>query len=353
MSHAAGQATKGGNEAAAQAVLDQLDHLTLGEAIRHDRMALFPVFPRPDASAPAGRALSYRTLEQAIADGSVRVTERPSASVPELLVQNTGPTLVLILDGEEIIGGLQNRVVNTTFLVGAKTEVVLPVTCVERGRWQRTSAAFRSGESTYYHLRRSKHQQVTASLRLSGKPVANQQEVWAEVAERETSTGSRSLTGAMHEIYRTRAPDLGEYEAAFSYAVGAIGLLVALNGQVAGGDVFDQAGPAQALWPKLVRSYALDALEGEPGRVVSREDALELLGRLRRARAEVYPSLALGEEVRLEGERAVGSGLVYQGTPVHISLFRTDGGERATVQTRLSSTRIRRRLQTGTSAGEE
>jgi hypothetical protein len=351
MSQVAGQATRGENESAARAVLDQLEHLILGEAITHDRMALFPVFPR--TGAPAGGALNYRTLEQAIADGSVSVTERPSASVPELLVKNTGGTLVLILDGEEIIGGLQNRVVNTTFLVGAQMEVVLPVTCVERGRWQRTSAAFRSGESTYYQLRRSKHQQVTASLRASGKPVANQHEVWAEVAERETSTGSRSLTGAMHEIYRTREPDLGAYQTAFPYTAGAIGLIVALNGQMAGGDVFDQAAPAEALWPKLVRSYALDALEGEPGRAVSREEALELLRRLRDARAEVYPSLALGEEVRLEAERAVGSGLVYQGTPVHISLFHTDGGERSARQTRISSTRIRRRLQTGTSAGED
>jgi hypothetical protein len=316
-----GQATKGSPDAA-QVLLDRLGHLSVGEGIVYDRMVLFPLFP---AANDHQEVLDYRTLEQAIADGSVKVTERASASVPELTLQNAGGTMVLIFDGEEIIGGQQNRVVNTTFLVAAETTMDLPVSCVERGRWHRTSATFASGESGYYALRMAKHQQVTENLRLAGRPLADQGEIWEEVALKEESTGSHSLTGAMHEMYETRAADLGTYQEHFAYVPGALGLLVALNGHLAGGDVFDQPGTAEALWQKLVRSYALDAFEGEPGEAVTREQALEVLEHARSARCEIYPSLALGEDVRFEGEGVVGGGLVYQERPVHVNLFCQDG----------------------------
>src|SRR5262249_26971969 len=102
---------------AAQILMDRLGNLSIGEGIGHDRMVIFPLFP---AESGQQEALDYRTLEQAITDGKVKVTERASASVPELTLQNAANTAVLIFDGEEIVGGQQNRVVNTTFLVAAE-----------------------------------------------------------------------------------------------------------------------------------------------------------------------------------------------------------------------------------------
>ncbi len=320
---------KGGSGAAAQAVLDRLSHLAVGEGMAHERMVVFPLFAAANGtSAPTPRVLEYRTLGQAIAEGAVQVTERPSASVPELVIHNQGQVIVLIVDGEEIVGGKQNRVVNTSFLIGARTEMLLPVSCVEHGRWHHTSDTFSSGEYSYHKLRASKYEQVTKSYRSTGRPLADQSEVWAEVAERESITGSHSPTGAMHEIYQTRERDLSAYEQAFPYAAGAVGMLVALSGEVAGADLFDQPGTAQTFWNKLLRSYALDALVGEVGAPVTHQHAARFLDATRGARCEVYPSVALGEEVRLEGEEVFGGGLVYEETPVHISLFRAQKEQR-------------------------
>jgi hypothetical protein len=52
--------------------------------------------------------------------------------------------MVLILDGEELVGAKQNRIVNTTILVAAGAEIVIPVSCVEQGRWTYKSDAFSS-----------------------------------------------------------------------------------------------------------------------------------------------------------------------------------------------------------------
>jgi hypothetical protein len=187
----------------------------------------------------------------------------------------------------------------------------------------------------------AKHKQVTENLRSGDGPRADQGEIWMEVAELEESVGSNSPTKAMHEIYEKRADDLSGYQEHFAYIPGALGMLVAFNGRVAGGDVFDQPATAEALWQKLVRSYALDALEGEAGAAVTREQAVETLKRASRARCETYPSLALGEDVRFEGEGVIGGGLVYQEKSVHVNLFCTDGQEAAAEKRRMRASQRR------------
>jgi hypothetical protein len=168
---------------AVQVLLQQFQRLTVGEPITYDRMAIFPIFA--GGNGKGRESLRYLTLEQALADGAVQVTERGSATVPELTLRNAGQAMVLIFDGEEIIGGQQNRVVNTTFLIPADATFDLPVSCVERGRWHTTSSTFSSGESAYHSLRAAKHQQVSLSLKTSGRPISDQSEIWAEVAVQE------------------------------------------------------------------------------------------------------------------------------------------------------------------------
>jgi hypothetical protein len=269
--------------------------------------------------------LRYRPLEPALADGSVEVMEQASATVPELVLRNKGDVMIFVLDGEEIIGGLQNRVVNASFLVGATATVPLPVTCVEHGRWHSASRTFSSGEATYHSLRSEKFAQVNESLRRGARHTSDQGAVWHSVAAKAMVAGAASPTGAMHEIYDSRRGSLETYLNAFPYVAGACGVAVALGGSLAGADLFDQPETAQALWPKLLRSYAMDALDSPEAAPVAREGAARLFELAREARAETYPSIALGEDVRFEGQELVGGGLVYDETPVHISLFGATG----------------------------
>ena len=98
---------------AGQVVRDRLRQIEIGAITTHERVAIFPIFL---AASHGASTLQYHTLAEALADGSVTVTEREQASVPELVLRNTGTTMVLILDGEEIVGGRQNRIVNASRL---------------------------------------------------------------------------------------------------------------------------------------------------------------------------------------------------------------------------------------------
>ena len=108
--------------------------------------------------------------------------------------------------------------------------------------------------------------------------------------------------------------------------------MIGLGGQIIGADLFDQPETAEALWPKLRRSYALDALEASAENTIPQEQAENLLVRTHGARFEMYPSLALGEDARFEADGVFGGGLVYEETPIHISLFRSDEQTRQTTR---------------------
>ncbi len=75
----------------------------------------------------------YTTLDDALAQGCAEITEvSDQGRVPELRFLNTGDKPILLLDGEELVGAKQNRVLNLTILAPADDAIMIPVTCVEK-----------------------------------------------------------------------------------------------------------------------------------------------------------------------------------------------------------------------------
>jgi len=122
--------------------------LQIDDAVEHRGIVIAPLFPRQDPVA------AYLTLDEALTIG-LRIRETSaSGSVPELLVEPLAER-VLLHDGEELVGARQNRILNVSVLVEAKTAVTIPVSCVEQGRWRDVSMAFSSGSHiSHAELRR-------------------------------------------------------------------------------------------------------------------------------------------------------------------------------------------------------
>lgn len=116
----------------------------VGEPARCEALSIFPLFD--GALAPVEYVLS----DEGIGSGAVCVEEVSEAgSVPDRLVENKGNIRVLFLEGEELIGAKQNRILNTSVLIAAGTKIKIPVSCVEQGRWRYRSRHFgSSGSST-------------------------------------------------------------------------------------------------------------------------------------------------------------------------------------------------------------
>jgi len=207
--------------------------------------------------------LDYLLLEDGIAQGKVRVTElHAGGSVPELRLENNADLPVLLVDGEQLVGAKQNRVLNLTILAPAKHTTVIPVSCVEAGRWRMESADLKPAEHFMYSLGRGERvTQVTASMRSNGTRNSDQGAVWRNIASKATRLKTSSPTGAMSAIYERHANAVEEFARAFTWQEGQCGVAFAISGRILGLEIFDHPEVMRRFFQKLVRSYALDALD--------------------------------------------------------------------------------------------
>lgn len=296
-----------------------LSAMEFGELQEHGNMAVLPLF------AKSGAGPEYLTLTQALDQRVLRVTEVSQAgSVPELRVANQAEIAVLILDGEELAGAKQNRVLNTTILLKEKSETLIPVTCTEQGRWSYSSAEFHdSGVLASHRLRSSSSASVARSLATSRRHISDQGAAWTEIAQMAQDSGIHSSTGAMRDIYEAKTVELNDYVNAFPIAPGQCGMLVIVNGQPAGLDVLSREAAYATLHLKLVKSYALDAIlqSKSKGQKASREQAAEFLKQASSTEEQKYDSVGHGADYRYKGADMVGSALVWQQTVVHLAFF--------------------------------
>ncbi len=114
-----------------------LGTLKQGGKQSHLKMTLIPLLAS-DAGEP-----DYLILEETLGQGVVEIAEvSQGGSVPDLKLVNKSPSKLLVVDGEELVGAKQNRIVNATFLIASLTEITIPVSCVEQGRWAYRSQYF-------------------------------------------------------------------------------------------------------------------------------------------------------------------------------------------------------------------
>jgi hypothetical protein len=307
-----------------QTLKDEMGSLELGAALHFRNLTVFPLL-RPE---PAGEDPGYDLLDDVMARGTARVTEiHNGGSVPELRFENFGDRPVLLLDGEELVGAKQNRVLNLTILVAARQSVHIPVSCVEAGRWRMEDAAFRPSENVMFpkiRARRTEH--VTASIRSQGTRRSDQGDVWDGIACMADRMESPSPTGAMNAIYEKHGATLDQYVQAFEWQPRQAGILFSTGGPAFGLDLLDHSAPMRRLHPKLIRSYALDAIDNErqnvaPAQPAARERAESFLGRLAEAPVMAEPAIALGKDVRLVSPALSGGALWAEDRYVHICAF--------------------------------
>ena len=306
--------------------------------------------------ADTGGGPWYVTLSEATEAGQCRVAEvDEGGSVPDLRVDNNGETRVLVLDGEELRGAKQNRVLNTTILVGKQSSLVVPVSCTEQGRWSYESREFIAAEYVAEHkVRAGLRVSVDASVRSGRGHRSDQGMVWDEVSALHADQATNSPTGAMRGAFESRSADLQDYVDGLPLVDGQQGLLVLLGGAVLGLDFLSIPEKYARVHAKLVRSYALGALGSEtagataPAPADALERAREFLGRVAGLNGERFKSPGLGWDARFTGSGVVGSLLTYRDRPIHAAFFAVDDGaarrdDAGAAQGRIAGARVRAR----------
>src|SRR5258708_7034400 len=278
------------------------------EPIRHGNLTVFPVVA--SKSYPTGEFL---TLDEGLRSGEVVVTEygnvrglirrhpagmtaaiqREGAEVNRLMLVNNSRRPLLLLAGEIVAGGKQDRVIGTDRIVPAESDPVdLSVFCVEPGRWVATSDRFGTSSATYAASEigsgngAASRGTLMAQPSVRGKAMGDkdQNQVWAEVRKQEqametvevtataptvnTSTATTSYARVMEnqdvkeKVDEVAKPIEKNYKSLIKQLRDrkAVGVVVAVNGRIIWSDVFASTELLEKYWPKLVRSYASEAV---------------------------------------------------------------------------------------------
>jgi hypothetical protein len=300
-----------------QSIRERLQHVRITEPAAAGGLQVFGLY----WDAPG--VPDYRTLDEAVGAGTLEVTEvSDGGSVPQLKVHNKDCLPVFLMAGEHLCGGKQNRVLNASILVAGQTELPIPVSCVERGRWAYRAAHFAgSGSSSHSRLRRQMHADVTASYRSSGAARSDQGRVWSEVDRKLSETGSHSPTSHLHQCYEDTEMALAPVVEQLAVPEGACGAVFAYGGRIVGFDLFDRPATLARLWGKLIRAYAIDARAAGEAATVSAEQVRAWLTGAAAAKEEVFKSAGLGDDVRLEGPALIAACLRVEEKPVHVEAF--------------------------------
>ena len=251
------------------------------EPISRRNLTIYPVVTNLAADTSG-----YLTLDEGVASGQVRIVERgqldgaiyrrrddrhwpvepqqrsAGASVNELVLVNDSSKPLLLLAGEVISGGKQNRIIGADVIVPPKGDPMpLTVFCVEHGRWTETRNGFGSAGAIAH-----------PEIRREAQANKSQQGVWNSVARaaKEMAADSPSQDyghvlaspKAKAQVDQAAREMQSDYERELREQLkgaSAVGVVVAINGEIVWSDVFPTADLFRRYWPKLLRSYIMEA----------------------------------------------------------------------------------------------
>lgn len=313
-----------------------LADVSLGNAICHERLRVIPLRLQTVSE------LEYLTLDEANQAGLTQIEEVSNGgSVPELRVRNDAKSRVLILDGTTLIGTKQNRIVNVSIMLAPQSVTVIPVSCVERGRWSYSSRRSSPGHYGDSHLRAMMCKAATASLKEQKAVNVDQAAVWDHVEGALAGSGASSPTRAYQAIYEQREQELREFESRFTCPDEACGVAIEIGGKLEAVELFDKPATLRKLWPMLTKSYVLSTFWRREPTVVQtgeRTNVKDFLDRALRSNGDTFESIGTGKTVRLTTDDSFGAALLCDDQVVHLSVFadRTPrrGNEAASQQNR-------------------
>ena len=295
----------------------------LGEPQVAGPLSVFPITGREPS-------LEYRTFAQAAELGAYVKELDGGASVGDLLIHNPSDLALLIFDGEEVLGAQQNRTFDVSALIGAGDRAQLPVSCVERGRWD----GRRSGEhfapapqAADPSLRRVKRQRTNLRAEQGDEVRADQGEVWDVVDARIEAHKIASPSAAMNDVFDGKRSELNEFARSIRAIDGQLGAVAQVAGQTVALDVTSRADVFASLLPRLAQGYALEALD-RPVVKPDEESAARFLEEAMGCPRVQLPTPGMGRGIAITDRALFGAGIEHGTELIQLSAFPADADGR-------------------------
>ena len=313
--------------------------LQIGNPTICDNLAIVPLLNTSNTDP------TYLTLDEGISESLFHVEELDDgASVNDILFRNQSDKFALLFEGEELLGAMQNRILNVSIFVTPKTKQKIPVSCVEAGRWHhrhqnREARRFRTANRMHYARGRAmENQAVTASLASTQQYRSDQSRVWEDIDLKSRRMNAESPSSASDAMYVSSESRIEGFLKSFKHEPNQIGSAFLVDGAVSGLEIFATEATHKRMLQKMIRSYALDAIDSAMTREMEKTKAPqqftkklvadateEFTTRLRSSWTKRFDGVCVGENYRFKDDRLTGGALVHEDQLLHLCAFALNG----------------------------
>ena len=280
--------------------------LTLGKQQKYKNIVVVPVLKESSSK------LDIIDLKTAFEMGLVEVSECEQSVVESIMIKNDATTPLILVDGEEVAGAKQNRIIGQTMLIPPKVSMPIPVNCSEKGRWTYKSEFKPSNYMANSETRLSK---TFANLGISNKDT--QSAVWDSIDDLQEEKNSFSDTSALRDNYEKHEKINNEYLEHFQIQDNQVGIIAVLGNKV-GVDIFSNPSLYRKYNDMILKSYIIDDIGKKAPLNIDFEDVLNNIN-------EKYfikrNTVGLGQSYNIKSHNGFGSSLVYENDLIHTNFF--------------------------------
>ena len=269
---------------------------------------------------------NFLTLEESISKSLVDIKEVNSkGTIRCLKVSNKSNQKLLILGSEQIIGNAlkQNRVVNNTTLVPEQTTIMLSVSCCEKNRWSPAVANnICTSESLYFTKGR-----INNSVDIFDNNKTDQFKIWDDIAEKLDEFNTKSFTGTLEDTYNKNKLYFDEITNYFKINENDVGVVAAIGNRLVNVEIFSSNKLLKMYFPKIIKSLIFESYKKtSQNYLLGLKDVYKLFRLIEFSEKKLHKphNDCLGEEIRFNSDRVVGSCLNYKEKLLHFSGFLKD-----------------------------
>lgn len=295
-------------------VRNLIESLEVGEPVYYQNLTIIPVY-----NTKIKDWTPYVTLEEAFKNRWIEITELQGGQVPKVRLRNLSNKTIYIMGGEILTGCKQDRIVGRDVLLGPRSKhVVLPVYCVEQGRWQSESTGFYSKKNLGTYALRAEAQCAKEE---------SQSKIWNAVSKVARKMNVRSGTSNYQDVCEDKEikQKIASYERKMQSIPqlhkDSVGVIVGIGGQIVSVDIFANPELFKRTWTKLLRASALSAISSERSVSITQNRAIAFLRKIHDKRYSEKSAVDLGLEYSVLDNEINANALIYRNAVIHLAAF--------------------------------
>ncbi len=268
--------------------------------------------------------LNYISLSSAIKDKHLEVKEiSESGSVNNLVVINYSPFFAFLSDGDILSGAKQNRVLNTSVFIAPNSRTVIPVSCIEEGRWSYKSSKFCNTDYVApVFMRSQKAADVKLNLKESKSFSARQDKLWEKVSEYEKDFNLYSTSSNLSDIFDSKKDDFESFIKEIQLEKGSNGIAIFIRNKILNLEIFNRTDIYDEYFTKILKSAYFEVYKlTETNNKLTEDEAFyktkDFLDKRDTMKYEIHNGVGAGTEKRFDMEDTTGFELSYENRMIH------------------------------------